>query len=46
MFPDIPVALRRVDGHAMLVNQKALDIAGIDPETKINGGSIIKKMEN
>ena len=43
MFPDIPVALRRVDGHAMLVNQKALDIAGIDPETKINGGSIIKE---
>lgn len=29
LFPDRPVFLLRVDGHAALVNQKALDLAGI-----------------
>ncbi|PIF01605.1 MAG: amidohydrolase [Maribacter sp.] len=46
LFPDIPVALRRVDGHALLVNQKALDMAGIDKDTKVEGGEIIKKDGN
>ena len=41
LFPNIPVALSRIDGHAMLVNQKALDLAGITAETKVEGGSII-----
>ena len=40
MFPDRPVFLKRVDGHAALINQKALDIAGINASTKIEGGSI------
>ncbi len=40
LFPDTPVALERVDGHAYLVNQAALDLAGIDLNTKIAGGSI------
>lgn len=40
LFPDTPVALERVDGHAYLVNQAALDLAGIDVNTKISGGSI------
>ena len=43
LFPETPVALRRIDGHALLVNQKALDLAGIDINTKIKGGSIIKE---
>ena len=43
LFPEIPVALRRIDGHALLVNQKALDLAGIGVKTKIKGGSIIKE---
>jgi hypothetical protein len=43
LFPDTPVALRRVDGHALLVNQKALDMAGIDESTQITGGEIVKK---
>lgn len=43
LFPDTPVALRRVDGHALLVNQKALDMAGIDEDTKATGGEIIRK---
>ena len=42
LFPDIPVALERVDGHAYLVNQKALDMAGIQWNTKIAGGEIVK----
>ncbi len=40
LFPDIPVAVRRVDGHAALVNQKALDLAGFTIDTKIEGGFI------
>lgn len=43
LFPDIPVALERVDGHAYLVNQKALDLAGITDETEVEGGAIVKK---
>lgn len=43
LFPDVPVALERVDGHAYLVNQKALDLAGISESTKVQGGEIIKK---
>lgn len=43
LFPDIPVALRRVDGHALLVNQKALDMSGIGESTKAIGGEIVKK---
>lgn len=40
LFPDIPVCLSRVDGHAVLVNQKALDLAGIQVNSKIEGGKI------
>ncbi|MCH2195935.1 amidohydrolase family protein [Kordia sp.] len=40
LFPDTPIALTRVDGHAYLVNQKALDMAGITAETKVAGGEI------
>lgn len=43
LFPDIPVALRRIDGHALLVNQKALDLAGITLDTKVEGGEIVTK---
>ena len=40
LFPDRPVYLKRVDGHAAIANQKALDIAGISPETKVSGGTV------
>ena len=43
LFPEIPVILTRVDGHAMLVNQKVLDLTGINLNTNIDGGEIIKK---
>jgi len=43
LFPDTPIALTRIDGHAMLVNQKALDLAGIDETTTVEGGAILKQ---
>ncbi len=43
LYPDMPVALRRVDGHALLVNQKVLDLAGIDGTTRVTGGEIVRK---
>jgi len=43
LYPDTPVALTRIDGHAMLCNQAALDLAKIDINTKIEGGEILKK---
>ena len=42
IFPDTPVALSRIDGHALLVNKAALDLAGIDWRTKVEGGEIVK----
>ena len=39
-FPDIPVVLNRVDGHAIIVNSKALKLAGITKDTKAVGGQI------
>ena len=43
LFPNRPVYLKRIDGHAAIANQKALDIAGISTSTKINGGEIEQK---
>jgi predicted amidohydrolase YtcJ len=43
LFPDVPVFLTRIDGHAALVNQKALDLAGIKPDARIEGGSFLKE---
>ena len=43
LFPNRPVYLKRIDGHAAIANQKALDIAGIDLNTKLNGGEIEQK---
>ncbi len=38
LFPDRPVFLTRIDGHAAVANQKALDEAAITPSFKIEGG--------
>lgn len=43
LYPDTPVALTRIDGHAMLCNQAALDLAKIDVNTTIEGGEILKQ---
>jgi predicted amidohydrolase YtcJ len=40
LFPNVPVLIIRVDGHAALVNQKALDLAGVTARTPISGGVI------
>lgn len=40
LFPNVPVLIIRVDGHAALANQKALDLAGITARTPISGGVI------
>lgn len=40
MFPDRPVMLTRIDGHAAIANEKALELAGIKPGDKLTGGEI------
>lgn len=42
LFPETPVVLERVDGHAYLVNQVVMDMAGIKWNTKVDGGEIVK----
>lgn len=39
-FPDVPVYITRVDGHAAVVNKKALELAGIDGPREVEGGKI------
>lgn len=43
MFPDRPVLLTRIDGHAAIANQKALQLAGVKPGQQLTGGSIETK---
>jgi predicted amidohydrolase YtcJ len=43
LFPNRPVFLKRIDGHAALVNQVALTLCGISASTTVDGGSIEKK---
>jgi len=43
IFPNTPVYLTRVDGHAAIVNSKALEIADINAQTEVSGGKIIKE---
>ncbi len=43
MFPNTPVILTRIDGHAALVNNKALEQSGISSSTQISGGVIEMK---
>lgn len=43
LFPEKPVLLIRIDGHAALANQKALELSGINSKTKVDGGSILLK---
>lgn len=43
LFPNTPVALSRVDGHAMLCNQAALDLVNITKNSKFDGGEVVIK---
>ncbi len=40
LFPDRPVLLTRIDGHAAIANAKAFEIAGVKPGQQINGGVV------
>ncbi len=40
LFPDRPVLLTRVDGHAAIANKAALEMAGIKPGDNLVGGEI------
>lgn len=41
LFPDRPVILYRVDGHAAIVNSEAFKRAGITSKIKVDGGQFI-----
>jgi predicted amidohydrolase YtcJ len=41
-FPNIPVALTRVDGHSMLINDLLLKQSGLDTMGVIDGGEVVK----
>jgi len=43
LFPNQPVLLERVDGHACIANAKALEIAGAQPGQTITGGTFETK---
>ena len=40
LFKDNPLILTRIDGHAAIANQKALDIAGVKAGDKLTGGEV------
>ncbi len=40
-FPDRPVYLVRIDGHAAIANNKALELAGVKAGDTINGGEFV-----
>ena len=40
LFPQNPVLLTRVDGHAAIANAKALELAGVKTTSKIEGGDL------
>lgn len=41
LFPNTPIALTRVDGHAILANQAALDLGNVTVNSKIDGGEVV-----
>ncbi len=40
-FPDTPILLRRIDGHAGWANSAALKIAGVTADNQVDGGMIM-----
>src|SRR5687768_11048955 len=43
LFPNRPVLLTRIDGHAAIANQKALQMAGVQPGMQLTGGTVETK---
>lgn len=46
LFPDIPVYLVRIDGHAAWVNSKAIALAGLGKDSRIDGGEVVMDHED
>ena len=46
LFPNTPVAITRIDGHALLANQTAINLAGVTIKTPFSGGEIHQKNGN
>jgi predicted amidohydrolase YtcJ len=42
-FPQTPVLLRRIDGHAAWVNSRALELAGVTAHSSVQGGTVMLK---
>ncbi|NII25759.1 amidohydrolase [Pseudoflavitalea sp. X16] len=40
LFPDRPVLLTRIDGHAAIANKKALELAGLQLGVTLTGGTV------
>ncbi len=43
LFPDRPVLLTRIDGHAAIANQAALTLAAIEKAYDLTGGEIVEE---
>jgi hypothetical protein len=43
LYPNTPIALTRVDGHAILCNQAALDLGNVTANSNIEGGEVVLK---
>ncbi len=43
LFPNTPISVRRIDGHALLANQAAINLAGVTINTPFSGGEIHQK---
>lgn len=43
LFPDRPVLMQRIDGHAAVVNDAALRAVGLDPAKAVEGGLMLKR---
>lgn len=41
LFPDTPIALTRIDGHASYCNQAALDLGNVTVNSTIDGGEVV-----
>lgn len=41
LFPNTPIALTRIDGHAILCNQAALDLGNVTISSKVEGGEVV-----
>ena len=40
-FPNTPVALTRIDGHAIICNQAALNLGKVTKDSKVDGGEVV-----